>query len=347
MSAIQTAAARIPVGSHRSTCTASMHILSVNRLEDGLQPTNRNANATHLYITFARMPASETPLYPNSHPHESLRLPRISHATPTVTATLTSAATHNLTIPCASHASHAPQNPSPAPGAKSDTLVAASTKIVISAKTGRENQASMPYPDTQIPMAHPKNTTLQTLIPMELCTVTHNLTMPCAIPTACHDNRTSTPHSPHKVLCLPRQVLASTTIATSAKTCRENKASMSHPHTQVPMARPHPAPQTHDSPNANPNGAVYRDSQPHDSLRLPRIFPHPHVERAQSPAPATNCHLPRHTLTCKSQWHGHIQHPKHTTLQTLIPMELCTSAAQPHDSLRLPRIFPHPHVERA
>ena len=130
-------------------------------------------------------------------------------------------------------------------------------------------------------------------------------------------------------------------------------------HTQIPMARPHPTPQTHDSPNPNPNGAVYRHSHPRDSLRLARIFPHPHVERAQSPAPATKCHLPRHTLTCKSQWHGHIQHPKHTTHPTVIPMVLCTMThnltipcanraapattcdlrhtSQPHDSLRLPR----------
>ena len=50
---------------------------------------------------------------------------------------------------------------------------------------------------------------------------------------------------------------------------------------------------------------LYHNSQPHDSLHLPRIFPRPHVQRAQSTAPATKCHL-RHT-------------------------------SQPHDSLRLPR----------
>ena len=36
------------------------------------------------------------------------------------------------------------------------------------------------------------------------------------------------------------------------------------------------------------------NSQPHDSLRLPRIFPRPHVYCAQNTAPATKCHL-RHT----------------------------------------------------
>ena len=31
---------------------------------------------------------------------------------------------------------------------------------------------------------------------------------------------------------------------------------MPHPETQIPMARPHPTPQKHDSPNANPNGTA-------------------------------------------------------------------------------------------
>ena len=45
-------------------------------------------------------------------------------------------------------------------------------------------------------------------------------------------------------------------ITTSAETCHENSASMPHPETQIPMARPHPTPQKHDSPNANPNGTA-------------------------------------------------------------------------------------------
>ena len=49
---------------------------------------------------------------------------------------------------------------------------------------------------------------------------------------------------------------------------------------------------------------LYHNSQPPDSLLLPRIFPRPHVRRVQSTAPATKCHL---------------RHP-----------------SQPHDSLRLP-----------
>ena len=50
--------------------------------------------------------------------------------------------------------------------------------------------------------------------------------------------------------------LPSTKIAISSETCHENRASMPHPETQIPMARPHPTPQKHDSPNANPNGTA-------------------------------------------------------------------------------------------
>ena len=35
---------------------------------------------------------------------------------------------------------------------------------------------------------------------------------------------------------------------------------MPHPETQVPMARPHPTPQEHDSPNANPNGTAQQSA---------------------------------------------------------------------------------------
>ena len=33
---------------------------------------------------------------------------------------------------------------------------------------------------------------------------------------------------------------------------------MPHPETQIPMARPHPTPQKHNSPNANPNGTAQK-----------------------------------------------------------------------------------------
>ena len=105
---------------------------------------------------------------------------------------------------------------------------------------------------------------------------------------------------------------------------------------------------------------LYHNSQPHDSLRLPRESHFYASKPARSPAPATKSHnsiacalvvhvwsdfdpfrahshpskspfqlrlvtkteLRCHTLKRKSQWHGHIQHPKNRTLQTLIPMEL-------------------------
>ena len=35
---------------------------------------------------------------------------------------------------------------------------------------------------------------------------------------------------------------------------------MPHPETQIPMARPHPTPQKHDSPNANPNGTAQQSA---------------------------------------------------------------------------------------
>ena len=43
-------------------------------------------------------------------------------------------------------------------------------------------------------------------------------------------------------------------------TCHENRASMPHPETQIPMARPHPTPPKHDSPNANPNGTAQQSA---------------------------------------------------------------------------------------
>ena len=121
-------------------------------------------------------------------------------------------------------------------------------------------------------------------------TTTHDLTIPCAchemsppshLATSpfCHENRTSTPQNPHKVLRLPRKVTISSHVRfnnictstrsehtpihqnrISAETCHENRASMPHPETQIPMARPHPTPQKHDSPNANPNGTAQQSA---------------------------------------------------------------------------------------
>ena len=119
-------------------------------------------------------------------------------------------------------------------------------------------------------------------LPRNVTSVTPpNLTIPCA----CHENRTSTPQNPHEVLRLPRKVtisshvsfnkicaaphiwndfdlstLPSTKIAISAETCHENRASMPHPETQIPMARPHPTLQKHDSPNASPNATAQQSA---------------------------------------------------------------------------------------
>ena len=144
-------------------------------------------------------------------------------------------------------------------------------------------------------------------------TTTHNLTVPCAchesfpihtsnahkvlrlprnvtsltsrnltIPCACHENCTSTLQSPHEVLRLPRKVTISSHVSFN-KIC----------------TTPH----------------VWNDFDPF------RAHSHPSKSPFQLRLVAKT-ELRRHTLKRKSQWHGHIQHPKNTTLQTLIPMEL-------------------------
>ena len=146
-------------------------------------------------------------------------------------------------------------------------------------------------------------------------TTTHNLTIPCAchesfpihtsnahkvlrlprndnvtsltprnltIPCACHENRTSTPQNPHEVLRLPRKVTISSHVSFD-KIC----------------TTPH----------------VWNDFDPF------RAHSHPPKSAFQLRL-VTKTELRCHTLKRKSQWHGHIQHPKNTTLQTLIPMAL-------------------------
>ena len=144
-------------------------------------------------------------------------------------------------------------------------------------------------------------------------TTTHNLTIPCAchesfpihtsnahkvlrlprnvtsptprnltIPCACHENCTSTLQSPHEVLRLPRKVTISSHVSFN-KIC----------------ITPH----------------VWNDFDPF------RAHSHPSKSPFQLRL-VTKTELRCHTLKRRSQWHGHIQHPKNTTLQTLIPMEL-------------------------
>ena len=146
-------------------------------------------------------------------------------------------------------------------------------------------------------------------------TTTHNLTIPCAchesfrvrvhtcnahrvlrlprnvtsvtprnltFPCACHENRTSTLQSPHEVLRLPRKVTISSHVSFN-KIC----------------TTPH----------------VWNDFDPF------RAHSHPSKSPFQLRL-VTKTELRCHALKRKSQWHGHIQHPKNTTLQTLIPMAL-------------------------
>ena len=61
-------------------------------------------------------------------------------------------------------------------------------------------------------------------------------------------HRTRRLEFPHVLSTLP-----STKIAISAETGHEHTASMQHLETQIPMSQPHPTPQKHHSPNANPN----------------------------------------------------------------------------------------------
>ena len=102
------------------------------------------------------------------------------------------------------------------------------------------------------------------------------------IPCACHENRTSTPQKPHEVLRLPRKVTISSHVSFN-KIC----------------TTPH----------------VWNDFDPF------RAHSHPPKSPFQLRL-VTKTELRCHTLKRKSQWHGHIQHPKNTTLQTLIPMAL-------------------------
>ena len=118
--------------------------------------------------------------------------------------------------------------------------------------------------------------------PNVTATFTSTTTHNLTIPCACHENRTSMLQNPHKVLRLPRKV----TIA-------------SHVSFNKICTTPH----------------VWNDFDPF------RAHSHP----AKSPFQlrlVTKTELRCHTLKRKSQWHGHIQHPKNTTLQTLVPMEL-------------------------
>ena len=140
--------------------------------------------------------------------------------------------------------------------------------------------------DTLIPCACHEPFPIRTSNAHKVLRLPRNVTSltPCnlTIPCACHENRTSTLQSPHEVLRLPRKVTISSHVSFN-KIC----------------TTPH----------------VWNDSDPFRA----------HSNPPKSPLQlrlVTKTELRCHTLKRKSQWHGHIQHPKNTTLQTLIPMEL-------------------------
>ena len=118
--------------------------------------------------------------------------------------------------------------------------------------------------------------------PNVTATFTSTTTHNLTLPCACHDNGASTPQNPRKVLRLPRKVTISSHVSLN-KICTT-------PHVWNDF---------------DPFGAHSHPPKSPFQLRL-----------------VTKTELRCHTLKRKSQWHGHIQHPKNTTLQTLIPMEL-------------------------
>ena len=152
--------------------------------------------------------------------------------------------------------------------------------------------------------------------------------------------------SPQRVA---RQVSkTSVSYETSSKTHTSKSAKRAF-RTRLPpkVQRKHPSEHTHHA--ALPSSfAIPALQNPHEVLRLPRkvtisshvnfnkICTTPHVWNDFHPF-RPHCHPPKspfqlrlvtktelrcHTLKRKSQWHGHIQHPKNTTLPTLIPMKL-------------------------
>ena len=127
------------------------------------------------------------------------------------------------------------------------------------------------------------------------------------------------------------------------KVKRKHPSEHTH-HAALPSSFALPAPPNNIRSHANPNVTAtftsttthnltipcachesfrVHTSNAHKVLRLPRNVPAPATQKSPFQLRVvTKTELQRHTLKRKSQWHGHIQHPKNTTLQTLIPMEL-------------------------
>ena len=164
------------------------------------------------------------------------------------------------------------------------------------------------FPDSSPSKQHPLTRQSQVTATFT-STTTHNLTNPCA----CHESFRVHTSNAHKVLRLPRNVTSVTPRnLTIPCACHENRAS-------TPQILRLPRKVTISS---------------HMSFKRICTTPHiwndfhpfcAHAHPAKSPFQlrlVTKTELRCHTLKRKSQWHGHIQHPKNTTLQTLIPMEL-------------------------
>ena len=144
-------------------------------------------------------------------------------------------------------------------------------------------------------------------------TTTHNLTNPCA----CHESLRVHTSNAHKVLRLPRNVTSVTPRnLTIPCACHENCASTPQNLHKVPRLPRKVTISSHMSfKKICTTPHVWNDFHPFCA----------HAHPAKSPFQlrlVTKTELRCHTLKRKSQWHGHIQHPKNTTLQTLIPMEL-------------------------
>ena len=144
-------------------------------------------------------------------------------------------------------------------------------------------------------------------------TTTHNLTIPCA----CHESFPIHRSNAHKILCLPRNVTSLTPRnLTIPCACHENRTSTLQSPREVLRLPRKVTISSHVSFNkicTTPH--VWNDFDPF------RAHSHPPKSPFQLRL-VTKTELRCHTLKRKSQWHGHIQHPKDTTLQTLIPMEL-------------------------
>ena len=171
---------RLPLKVARQVSKTSVSNVTRRGSKTGVSyETSETSSKTHMSKSAkrafrTRLPPKVKRKHPSEHTHRaalpsSFAIPTPpnntrSHANPNVTATFTSATTHNLTIPCAAPA----------------TNLSTSTRLT---------RTQSPAP----------------------ATVTHrNLTIPCA----CHENRTSTPQSPHKVLRLPRKVTMSSHVTT-------------------------------------------------------------------------------------------------------------------------------------